>query len=405
MVNFIHDDAEISFGEGKLNEFVDFLGEREATGYWFDDESGSDGTNIKDIRFKPIPDEPICVPSEVAKLKASNLPKFEASEDAYSDSMYSPQCGLNGSTQMMCVKGKLIPVGASAIKGINERAGTRAEGWDKLRENNPEHLSEVMDRFMMASKGQLSIYVQDEKVRAFNTNKYAICPISFVARTTKEWIEQYYPLATFEGAYYSHNYSRWIIDLSSYTTEILGVVQALVDDGYTPAVIIQSGNSGMNSISIRPALKIGHVYFPIGQSIDTPHKAAGTKSSIRSDKVMKAVEKSFDLIFPTLTETAEKIENLKKVNVKNSYNALLRGLKFLGLPKVQSMEAADQFLNIYGDRATAYDIYATIVDVLSYVIRDFPNNDKKIFDAYDAISKALFIDWVKYGNIPGTFSW
>lgn len=165
--NMILDNAE--FFTSEPQELMDFFQEREESAVWYSDETNC---RADDIRFKPIFDEPICVPAEVSKLKAAKTVKFDSSEEAYADTMYAPDFGYYGSTQMMFVGGHLYPVGISAIKGMTERAGIKVEGWDKLRKANPSDLSDVLGKFMKATDGYLTVLVEDEKVRAVNSGRY-----------------------------------------------------------------------------------------------------------------------------------------------------------------------------------------------------------------------------------------
>lgn len=200
-INMILDNAEFYTSEPKALE--DFFKEREANATWYSDETNCRADNI---RFKPIFDEPICVPADVAKLKASKTVRFEASEEAYADTMFAPDSGYYGSTQMMFVNGHLYPVGTSAIKGLTERAGIKVEGWDKLRKHNPNALSDVLVEFMKATDGYFTVLVEDEKVRAVNSGRYAACPASTVLAAVNNWIDVEYPDVRFVSAYVNHDY-------------------------------------------------------------------------------------------------------------------------------------------------------------------------------------------------------
>ena len=98
---FVHDNSEFSCNN--FDELKGFLQEREKGASWLTDE---DGVSADSIRFQPVFAEPICVPAEVNKLKQSTTVKFSASEDAYADTMFAPDAGYEGSSQMVFVKGR-----------------------------------------------------------------------------------------------------------------------------------------------------------------------------------------------------------------------------------------------------------------------------------------------------------
>ena len=398
--NMILDNAE--FFTSEPQELMDFFQEREESAVWYSDETNC---RADDIRFQPIFDEPICVPAEVNKLKAAKTVKFDSSEEAYADTMYAPDFGYYGSTQMMFVGGHLYPVGISTIKGMPERAGIKVEGWDKLRKANPSDLSDVLGKFMKATDGYLTVLVEDEKVRAVNSGRYAVCPATTVLNAVNQWIANEYPDAKFVNAYANHDYATWRIDLEEYTDDVLGAFPELKNNGCAPAMTVSLSHTGTSSVSFTPCLHIGDIYFPICEGINAPHVAKG-KFSERMVAMESAVKTNLFSVFPKITEVSKRIDSMRNINVSNAYNALLRGMKSLGLPKIQAMEAAEQFKQLFGSTATAYDIYMAVVDTLAYVTRDFPKDYRKQVSVAKSMERAVVgIDWAKLGNIPGDFSW
>lgn len=397
---FIPDNAE--FRTTDESAWMRFLREREKNSKWYSDETGC---RAEDVRFSPIYAEPLGVSAEVKKLTQAPFPKFTASEEAYADTMDLPEYGSDGSTQMLYVNGALHPVGASAVNGVMERAGMNAAGWKKLKKFSPQTLSEVLNHFMKASKGTLTILVSDEKVRAVNSGLYAICPMTDVMEAMNRWIQNQCPKARFVKAYASHDLAMWTLDLSEYTDDVLGKFPELKNNGLTPALMIRVAHTGMSSVLLKPALKHGETYFPISEGIPAPHKASGTASE-RTNAMKRAIGDNFYSVFPSLVRRSAALDSLRGMRVHNAYNALLRAMKALNMPKEQGMEAAEQFHMLFPDFATAYDCYMSIVDVLNFVTRDYPKDVKKRLVVEKSMERSIVgIDWVKLGNIPGDFSW
>ena len=120
----------------------------------------------------------------------------------------------------------------------------------------------------------------------------------------------------------------------------------------------------------------------------------------------EAVQKSFDGIFPDIEKAAQEIENLHKITVENSHTAVLRGMKSLGMPKAQCIEAAELFASIFPEKATAYDCHMAVVDAYTFVTRDFPDDYRRQFAAADAVGRAIVvIDWEKLGKDVSPFNW
>lgn len=395
---FVPDTSE--FMADNIVAMKDFLEERESNSKWYTDD---DHTMASEIQFRPIHAEPICISAEVASLQASKFPKFTASEESYADSMNCPDQGYEGSTQLMYVNGTIWPVGTSAIKGLLERTGIRGEGWEKLRKFNPESLSQALNLFMEATKGSVCVLVQDEKVRAVNSGRYAICPSTFVLEETAKWIQDERPDAKFSVGYVNHDYTMWQIDLSAYTDEVLAMFPSLATQGFVPAVQIYMSHTGTSSVSIQPCLTLAGQTFPLTDSIDCAHIKKGNAKE-RTELMKAAVACNFGLIFQQLDKAVEDVDKLNSIKLGNAYNALLRAMKFIGMPKIQGMEAADQFKSLYPYSATAYDCFLAIIDAFAYVQRDFPHNERKQFDVADSVGRSIRLKWQDY-DIPGDFSW
>mgnify|MGYP004611322035 CR=1 FL=1 len=402
MKQFIKDSAE--FSTRNFTEMLDFLTKREQKNNykWLTDE---DGIAASDIHFYPIVPEPIMAPCHMTELQRKSAASFGASEESFMDSMYCPSVGLEGSSQVIEVDGRLYPAGRSAIRGILERAGVKIEGYKKLMEYDPQELSSVLNSFFKASKGGVCLLIQDEKVRAVNSDRYGICPISFVAKTTQAWINNNYPDAEVTSAYTNHDFSAWTIDLIDYTDDIFSGADQLKQLGFTPAIIVQSSNTLSSSVMIKPCIVKGGVVFPVGKPIACPHIGKGDASS-RSLQIKETVLANFALAYSSVSNTVAEIQNLEKITVRNAYNALLRAMKAVGMPKMQGMEAAEIFEQVhYGKPATALECYLAVVDAYSFVVRDNPNDIKKQFEVGECVTKCMRIDWEKLGKIPGSFSW
>lgn len=409
-VNMIPDSAE--FCTSNMEDLQNFVESHEATAKWFSDE---DGCSADSVRFLPIYAEPICTTAEVKRLKEAKtldfldgktrMVKFASGEEAYADSMYEPSEGYYGTSQMMYVNGQLYPVGMSAISGLAKRAGLNAEGWEKMQKNNPKGLSEIFDRLFAETKGNLTVLIQDDKVRAVNSGSYAACPYSTVLRALKEWSMNEYPDIRFEKAFVCHDYTQWQFDMSSYTQDVLGAYPELIRRGFTPCLVVSMSHIGTASVAYQPCLRLNGTVFPIGAGIRTEHVGKGNFTE-RSESMAKTVEKNLFQVFPRIGEMAKEFDRLRTIKVKNAYNALLRGMSSLKIPKKQGMEAAEEFQNMYPDETSAFEIILAIIDAVAYVVRDYPADYRKHIAVTNSMERAIVgIDWAKLGDLPGDFSW
>lgn len=402
MMNFVLDSAE--FCSKDLNELFDFLKERENTAIWF-----ADDCHLSDIRFSPIDSKPLLAAGKLSSLRSAPATKFSASDEAYSDSIYSPSCGYNGSSQLLRVKGGIHPVGESAIRGITRKLGLYDMHWNRMREFSPAKLSENLNNALDAfgdNGAKCTILVEDEKVRAFNGPNYAICPMTDVMNMMKDWMANQCPNARFVSAYANHNIVKWTIDLSAYAKQILKGFPELISNNFTPAFSMRLSHTGDSSVAIIPSLMAGNVYFPISKGMNVEHTKKGGSAAERTEAMKEAVKKSFDGIFPDIEKAAKEIEELKHITVENSHTAVLRGMKLLGMPRSQCVEAGELFASIFPEKSTAYDCYMCVVDAYTFVTRDFPDDYRRQFAAADAVGRAIaVIDWERLGKEVGFFAW
>lgn len=399
--SFILDSAEKLFDD--LAGMLEFVKEHEKGSRWWTD---NDDTRAADVRFYPILDEPLMVPAQTASLRAQVYPKFSASDESYIDSMASQSdSGYDGSSQLLAIKGELWPVGMSAIKGLCEKAKLQAKGWDILRKEDPQDLAEVLNRLMRHSKGKLCVLLQDEKIRAVNSGRYAILPISEVLQMIETWVNSEYPAAKFVRGYTSHEFTSLYLDLSAYKNELLGNMPMLAASAYTPGVIIRTSNVGLNSVSVKPSLVISGTFCPMGNSIDTPHTACGDTNE-RTEAMRQKVKAALSTTFPVFKDAAMEIEDMKNVQVNNAQNAVLRGLKFCGFAKEPAYQAFDVFSQMYGTGiCTAYDCYMSAIDAFGYAMNMAGQNVRKQIEIADSLARAVRYNWEKAGTYAGNFSW
>ena len=88
------------------------------------------------------------------------------------------------------------------------------------------------------------------------------------------------------------------------------------------------------------------------------------------------------------------MQALENVEVKYGTNALKRLLKDGGMPKKCAWEAIEAFDGMYGGNpVTAMEIYVAAVDAYSAVLREFPQDKKKILLAADCVSRVANARW------------
>lgn len=402
--NFIDDVSEYHTSDS-IENMIEFLQERERNWHWFVDGFVHSDT----IEFFPICKDAQKAEEEIEKLKSIENVMFVPDKEEYINSIFNEENYRCGSGQLIRIGNTIYPVGNSAIRGIISRAGLTQDGYGKLQKYNLQSLSEVLNTLFKATNKPAVILMQDRKIRAFHSERYAICPMSDVLLHTKNWIDTTMPNATFVEGYYNHNFCRIVISLSAYQKEILKSFPVLIRSGFSPALIITMSNTGSSCISLKSALedKNNRCIFPLNSSLDIIHVGrCHFTAQERTEELKSKLQENYGKLFQNMKKGLDTIAKLQQITVTNAYNALLRGLKELRIPKEYGMESATVFKDIFETgESTAYDCFLAVTDCFLAFAKEYPNNYIKQYEMADIIARASEINWKRLGDIKGDFSW
>ena len=303
---------------------------------------------------------------------------MHVSQEAIEDTMA-------GAGLKLTVSSGTRPVGASAVASIINRAGLQAAGWKKLRNGNLESLKSVLNMLMDVSSGAVHIKVADEKIRAVHSGKYTALRADRLLDMVKGYFDREWPNATFEEGYFSHERMQEVIDLAQYKDDFFGRIPTGIFQSATPAFVVYSSDVATSAVTLVPSMKLGGVCAPMTKAVKIEHMGEDLEARVSDALAM---------ILAYFQGAVADMQALENVEVKYGTNALKRLLKDGGMPKKCAWEAIEGFDGMYGSSpVTAIEIYLAAVDAYSAVLREFPQDKKKILLAADCVARVANARW------------
>lgn len=384
---FVYDDSEAMFETAA--EMSNFVSEREAHTEWHEVPANK-------LSFEPLFEEPLCASQYTAKGNGS------FTDEAVKDSMSTTNLMVNS---LFGIR----PVGLSAVACVVNRAGLRFDGFKKLSDAdhtggaedefgvrwNPEcnALVGVLNTLMKASTGMVQVKIADEKVRAINSSRYTVLRSDKLLAIAERYFNDNWPDATFKTGYFSHDGLRAVMDLSAYKAQFMAKVP---DKGIfrtaEPAVVLVSSDTATSAVTLVPSLNVNGNIFPLTREISVKHIGEDLEGR---------VENAMEKILAYFQDATEDIQELTKVKLDFGDKALKRILTNSGIPVKCACEAIDAYQALYGEsQVTAMDVYLAVVDAYTNVVREYPNDKKKVFLAADAVARAARTRWADV-DLPG----
>lgn len=350
----------------------------------------------KNLKLVGLDDAPLMIPQIAQQTGRDEL--------TIEDTMVT-----NGGTGLMLQLGqKIYPVGRSALSGLADRAGLTHDGLNRHYAEGPNAVAHILNQQLKQGKGGACIIVDCDKVRAVNGPQYAVGKLSDILDIYDVFATQF-PNAETKRCFISHDFIKWEMDLSAHADKIFATTQ-LHKSGFVPALRFITSNAGKAAFQAFPMLKRvnSDTYIPLcvpHGALRVRHMARGNFEE-RTNDLMNKILQAFECVITALDSRSRDFERLKSVKVSNAYNALLRVMDEVGIPKKQGMEAAKAFQVMYPApmEASAYDCMLAIINAYAFYCRDNDKNERGQMNVSFAVGEAMGVNWVEYG-IPGDFSW
>lgn len=398
--NPVHDNFECAFQTWKeLSDCVQDLEASEVV-YTHDDDLQSSNPDLDPVQANLV----VGAVDDTPMFAGSMAQTMGSSADAVLSTMRSQK----GTGLTLKVGQRIVPIGFSAINGMNDCAGLKPNGFMRNWKVSGQEAAIRYNEQFHNGKGGVTVIERCEKIRAMCSARFAYGKFSDIMQMFENYWKAKWPKATVQGMYISHTVLRWQLNLSEYKAETFKGFPELLKSGYHMVLQFATSNTADSAFRIIPALQEKNgVVAPLCQQdegVHVRHTARGNFGE-RVNALMNAVLASFDKCDGILKDAADRMEELKHITIHNPYNAVLRVMDECNVNKKQGMEAATNFQSFIGSNsASAFDCFLVVMNAYSFVCRDNPQNQDIRFTASLTVGKAANINWEQY-DIPGDYKW
>lgn len=399
--NPVNDNFETGFS--KWDDLRDCVRDIEATEVVYTHDEDVQACNIgfdpiqPNLKVEAIDDSPIMVGTMAKSMQCSP------------DAVLSTMRSKNGTGLALKIGNRKVPIGFSAITGMNDCAGLKPNGFSRNWKASSQAAAERYNQQFSFGSAGVTVIERSEKIRAMCSARFAYGKFSDILDIFENFWHGKFPNATVQNMYLSHTVLRWQLNLQPYKAQIFKGFPELLKSGYNMTLMFATSNTADSAFRIMPGFQNlnGDLVVPLCRQEDAVricHTAKGNFGE-RVDSLMENILHSFDRTSGILMDAAQRMEDMKRVIIKNPYYAILRVMDECGFSKKQGMEAATNFENSNGHKpASAFDCFVVIMNAYSFVCRDNPQNQDVQFNASLNVGKAAMLNWAQY-DIPGKFAW
>ena len=239
---------------------------------------------------------------------------------------------------------------------------------------NTEVKAAIINEFLRLRNDKCKKYVCDGMVRYIASEGYQYLPISELLQTLEDGLAAMYPKYTFEYAKISHQFDAFCYYLNDekLTQELLNILQMTgASDDFKPALLFvtsNTGDSGANLIPVMFTPNGGLMYMEEPLKLEHDGGASVEKFKGNVDKLLAVYQ-----------ATPEKLQKMEEVILKHPANAYRNVAFKSNIPLDCFAEKAEIFEQIYGQMASALDLYIELVNEFSaYCIAKDVNEMRKL---------------------------
>lgn len=399
--NPVDDHFETAFA--KWDDLRNCVNDLEATEVVYTHDEDIQACNLG---FDPVQPNLQVVAVDDSPIMVGTMAKsMQCSPDAVLSTMRSK----SGTGLALKIGNRTVPIGFSAIPGMNDCAGLKPNGFARNWKASSQAAAERYNQQFSYGSAGVTVIERSEKVRAMCSARFAYGKFSDILDIFENFWHGKFPNGEVQNMYLSHTALRWQLNLLPYKAEIFRGFPELLKSGYNMVLMFATSNTADSAFRIMPGFQRlnSNLVVPLCRQEDAVricHTAKGNFGE-RVSSLMDNILHSFDRTSGILMDAAQRMEDLKAVTIKNPYNTILRVMDECGVSKKQGMEAATNFDNSNGNKpVSAFDCFVVVMNAYSFICRDNPQNQEVQFNASLNVGKAAMLNWAQY-DIPGKFAW
>jgi hypothetical protein len=294
------------------------------------------------------------------------------------------------------------PVRSCAVKTLLDRAGVSGSA---LRKVSKPVLAGILNQCLGVASGDALLRIADHKVSAVHAgdaNDYTPLEIPELFRRAAGYLYRSFPACTFAGGAFDHSLTTAVWELTGETGLVKAYRDALALHGLghteiTPAVRLSSSDVGISGANLYPTLLAGvrGSGVTLGNPLKLEHRAGASLAKF---------EEQLGMLYAQYTLAIKSLIGLLDIEIRNPVNCLLGVCKRVGVTKKLAYEAAQAFVDHYGDGpCTAHDVYYGINETV-FLLQCDGATGSRVVQAEENVARALSMRWGEY-DIPGEFKW
>lgn len=232
----------------------------------------------------------------------------------------------------------------------------------------------IINEFLRLRNDSCKKYLCDGMVRYVASDNYVYLPISELLEKIDAELGNIFPNFTFGHASISHQFVSFYYRLNDekLKQDLVNILQLTgASDNYEPGLIFVTSNTGDSGANLIPVLYTpGNGLMIIEEPKKLEHVGQASPEKF-ADNV-----KSLLALFQA---TPEKLEKMANIILKHPANAYRNVAFKSNIPLSCFAEKADEFEQIYGEMASALDLYIELVNEFSaYCIKENVDELRKV---------------------------
>ena len=290
--------------------------------------------------------------------------------------------------------GGFYPIGETGFLSALQRAGFMQSVALSGREEKayfkpltPEERVIVLNLGLKTQKNKdLLLLRRDEKIRYVGSSEYVPLEFLKLMEILRNSLLKNFEDCSFVSSSAGHEYFTVTYDVK--IPEVAHVFDTLMDEiGVAhdlPLIRVKlvSSDVGLSGANLYPYIRVTEMDLPIGRPLTLEHKG---------DCSYERFEENCEKILSVLKDCTKRMEQLSDYRMNHPTGAIRRICKAAGLPKKQSLEAADYFPDLYGTSGTGLDVYWHCFEVYeTYAEASKSVNTARKLQIEEALTRSLY---------------
>ena len=299
---------------------------------------------------------------------------------------------------LIMAEGKVYPLGASAVKTLQNRA--RIYG-NALQDLDRATFAGVLNDCLRVTSGKALLRLQEGKIRAVHggdQKDYAVLPMPEIFEMANLYLEETYHQVRFLKGYFSHELAAasWQVqdpELLNTYRELLLQYGEQASAELSACIRVQSSDVAFSGANISCIIEDGINQRPLilGSAIKLEHSNGAT---------VEAFAGNMGQIFSRYQEAVQGMEKLFMIEIKYPDSAMAGIMKKAGIGKQLIFQTVEQFANTHGLGAcSGYELYCGICEAV-FLAQCKGMSVKGLIDLEEMVSRCLSFRFEDY-DVPG----